>query len=170
VTAMPGAAIPDPLNNWAGIPDPTLGFWWANGTPMGLIALLFIGLIATGSHFALPTGNFSHLQSLLAPVLSGESYVDEANVWGVVWSEDTNATHEFRITSTYAKADGFLAEYKLETWNTVDNELVESLQVLRDVIPSGGFDIVQFLQNNLLLIGGVVVALAVVCVILMKRR
>ncbi|MHA1960578.1 MAG: hypothetical protein ACW99U_10115 [Candidatus Thorarchaeota archaeon] len=173
VTAMPASAIPDPLSNWASIPDPTVGFWWANGSSMGFLAILFFGVFQTGGHFALPIGNFTLLQSLLAPILSGESYVDESNVWGVVWSEDTNATHESRITSTYAKADGFLAEYKLESWNTVDNELVESIQVARDVIPagpSGGLDIVQFLQDNLLLVGGAVVALAVVCIVCLKRR
>ncbi|MHA1903134.1 MAG: hypothetical protein ACXADL_03435 [Candidatus Thorarchaeota archaeon] len=166
VTDVPVLAIPDPLNTWSSIPDFDVGFWWANGTSMGLYTLIFIGLIAVGSKLVLPIGNWTHLQSLLASELTGETITPGANVWTVVWSEDTTATEEFRITASYAIADGFLAEYKLETWGSANNTLLDSFHVTRDVIPSGGVDIVQFLTDNILYVAigiGIVVVLAIVC-------
>lgn len=169
ITAMPALAIPDPLNTWIGIPVPNSGAWWANGTTIGLYALVFIGLLAVGSKMAVPIGNFSLLASLITPVLTGEEIIDQANVWGVQWGEDVNATHEFRITATYAKVDGFLAEYKLETILSSTDAVQESLTVIRNNIPSAGFDlggIIQLLQDNILIVGigiGVLIILAIVC-------
>ncbi|MHA1935880.1 MAG: hypothetical protein ACW97A_11405 [Candidatus Thorarchaeota archaeon] len=166
VTAVPALAIPDPLTDWGNIPDFDVEFWWANGTSMGLLVLVFLGLIAVGSKLVLPIGNFTHLQSLLATELTGETITPGGNLWTVVWSEDTTATEEFRITASYSTVDGFLAEYKFETWGSANNTLLQSFHVTRDVIPSAGLDIVQFLTDNILYVAigiGVVVVLAIVC-------
>lgn len=169
VTGMPALAIPDPISTWNSIPDPNIGFWWANGTSMGFYVLLFFGIVAVGGKIAVPIGNFTHLASLVAPVITGETIIDTSNTWGVEWSEDTTPTEEFVITVTYAKADGFLAEYSLETRSTLNSSLLDSLSVERDSIPSPGLptgDILQLLQDNILYIAigiGVLVVLAVVC-------
>lgn len=174
ITAMPGSSIPDPLSTWASIPDPTIGFWWANGSSMGFTAILFLGVFSTGGHFAVPTGNFTLLDTLLKAALTGETITTDSDTWNVVWSMDINASAEYRMTSTYALADGFLAEYKWETWNTVDDILVESVQAIRNNIPAGpagpGLDIVQLLQDNLLLVGAGVVVLGIFCLYCAKKR
>jgi hypothetical protein len=169
VTDMPALAIPDPLNTWGSIPDPDIGFWWANGTSMGLYVLLFIGIIAVGSKIAVPIGNFTLLQSLIAPVITGESYINTAQTWGLEWSIDDTPTEELAVTITYAKGDGFLAEYSIETRSTVNSSILESLSVERDSLPVAGLDIMQLLQDYALYIAiGVIVLL--VLVIVCKRR
>ncbi|MDF1540856.1 MAG: hypothetical protein P1Q69_18305, partial [Candidatus Thorarchaeota archaeon] len=155
VTGMPALAIPDPIGAWSAIPEPSIGFWWANGTSMGLYVLLFIGIIAVGSKIAVPIGNFTHLQSLVQPVITGETIIDTSNTWGIEWSQDSTATEKFVITITYAKVDGFLAEYSMETKSTLNSSVLESLSVERDSIPSPGLptgDILQLIQDNILYI------------------
>ncbi len=169
ITAMPSAAIGDPLNTWSSIPEPSLGFWWTNGSSMGFSALIFLGIFLVGGKFAVPIGNFTHIEGLAASVLTGEEIIDEANVWGIEWSQDINATQEYRATATYSKVDGFLADYSLETWDTAENELVESIAVQRDDLPSAGLDlsnITQLLMDNILYVGigvGVLILLAIIC-------
>lgn len=169
ITAMPALAIPDPLTSWTSIPMPTVGMWWANGTTIGLYVLLFFGLITVGSRLAVPIGNYSLLESLITPILTGEDIINTANTWGVTWGEEENATHEYLITGTFAKADGFLAEYKIETLLSSTQQVLESITVIRNNIPSGGLDldyILDWIQNNLIIVGAavvIVILLAVVC-------
>ncbi len=169
VTDMPALAIPDPMNTWSSMPGPDVGFWWANGTSMGLYVLLFLGIIAVGSKIAVPIGNFTHLQSLIAPIISGESYINTAQTWGLEWSQDATPTEEFAISVTYAKGDGFLAKYAVETRSTLNSSVLESLTAERLSLPVAGFDIMQFLQDYALYIAiGVIILL--VLVIVCKRR
>ncbi|MHA1248312.1 MAG: hypothetical protein ACTSPE_13370 [Candidatus Thorarchaeota archaeon] len=170
ITKMPTTAIPDPLDDWSNIPQPDIGFYWANGTSMGISVLIFIGLIAVGSKIVVPVGNFSLLTELVSVKLTGEDIIDEANIWGVSWSVDVNSTHEQRVVGTYSKVDGFLAEYKLETVLSTTDEVVDSLSVIRKNLPSaGGLDlsnITQLLKDNMLYVGAgiaVLVILAIVC-------
>ncbi|MFW9920708.1 MAG: hypothetical protein ACFFED_13980 [Candidatus Thorarchaeota archaeon] len=172
ITVMPALAIPDPLNNWNSIPIPSIGMWWANGTTIGLYALLFFGLIAVGSRIVVPIGNFTHLQALITPVLTGENIINTANTWGVSWGEEVNATHEYLITGTFAKADGFLAEYKIETLLSSTSAVLESISVIRNNIPSGGVDlnfILDWIQNNLIIVGAGVVILILLIIVCKKK-
>ena len=169
ITSMPALAISDPVTDWSQIPDPHVGMWWANGTSVGFIALIFLGLLVLGSKIAVPIGNFSLLDDLVAAELTEEDTIDETNVWGVSWSSSINATHENRLSATYAKADGFLAEYKIELLISSSDTVLESLEVVRPNIPSVGIDtgnILQLLQDNILYIAigvGVLLILAIVC-------
>ncbi len=172
VTTMPALAIPDPLGSWNAIPVPNIGMWWANGTTIGLYALLFFGLLAVGSRIVVPVGNFSLLQTLITPILTGEDIVNTANTWGVSWGEEVNATHEYLITGTFAKADGFLAEYKIETILSSTDQVLESITVIRNNIPSGGIDlnfILDWVQNNLIIVGAAV-AILILLVIVCKKK
>ena len=170
VSGMPALAIPDPLTSWDQIPGNfDLDLFWANDTSVGLIALIFIGLLAVGSRFILPIGNWTHLQSLLAPELTGETFTSDAYLWGLEWSEDVTSTEEFKITATYLKSDGVLAEYKLETLSTVNSSTIASIHIVRDDIPAGG-DIIKLLTDNILYVGAGVAVILILGIVICKRR
>ncbi len=170
ITSMPAAAISDPLSDWFDIPDPSVGIWWANGTTC-TYSLIFFGLLAVGSKIAVPTGNFTLLWELVNVELTDETQEESANVWGIKWSEAINSTHEFSITATYAKADGFLAEYKWETVLTSNGAVEEGFTVIRTNIPSGldANYIIQLIQENILLVGAGVVILVLLVVVCKKK-
>lgn len=173
ITKMPVLAIPDPLEDWSDIPAPEIGFWWANDTSMGISTLIFIGLVAVGSKIALPIGNFTLLGDLVAVKLTGEQIIDQTNVWGIEWTQPINATHDYRLSATYAKADGFLADYKLELVISASNTVVESITVTRNNLPSvGGFDlgnITQLIQDNILYVGAGIAVLIILGIACKKR-
>lgn len=172
ITSTASNAIPDPLENWADIPEHSQGFWWANGTSMGMSTLIFLGVFFVGGKFAVPLGNFTLLENLIKPELSGEVIIDEGNVWGVEWSQEETTTEDFRITATYSKSDGFLAEYKLETVSTLNDTVLDSIEVIRQDLPAGGGgldDIIQLLEDNILYVG-IGIAVLVVLGIACKRR
>jgi hypothetical protein len=173
VTAVPTSAIPDPLTDWSDIPDFSLDFWWANDTSMGLIAIVFLGIALIGQKFVVPIGNFTLLQELLAPEISGEEFSEDANLWRIVWSQEITTTEDYRITGAYSKVDGFLSEYKLETVSTLNDTVLESFEAIRKNIPSGGLggldDILALIQDNLLLVGAGVVILILLIVVCKKR-
>ena len=170
VTEVPTLAIPDPLTDWTKIPDYTLKFWWANETSMGLLALVFLGIIMIGSKFVVPVGNFTLLESLLAPIITGEEFTTTTDLWRIVWSEDVTATEEHQITGAYSTVDGFLSEYKLELVSTLNDSILESFTVMRKDIPSGGADIIGLIQDNLLYVGAGVAVILILGVIICKRR
>ena len=174
ITGTATLAIPDPLTDWGNIPSDTdIGFWWANGTSMGFYVLVFLGLMATGANIVVPTGNWTVLSSLISSALTDETLTDTSSLWGVVWADAINSTHEYRITAHYSKADGFLAEYKMETAVSATDAVVESFTVIRDDIPigpGGGVgDIVQLLTDNILYIGIGVVVLLLVAILIKKK-
>ncbi len=171
ITGMPALAIPDPISTWGQIPFPDLGFYWANETSLNWleVLILFFGLATVGSRFAVPAGNFSLLQSLLAPVLSGEDYPDSTNVWGVEWSEELTPTEDITVNGEYSRVDGFLTEYRIETVSSLNDSVLSSTTLIRDNIPPVGIDtgnILQLLQDNILYIAigvGVLLVLVIVC-------
>ncbi|MHA1771565.1 MAG: hypothetical protein ACTSXS_08295 [Candidatus Thorarchaeota archaeon] len=172
ITNMPVLAIPDPLTSWDNIPFPTVGMYWANGTDIGLMALLFIGLVAVGSRMTVPIGNYTLLTELVSTKLTGETMIDTATEWGITWKVSTNSTHEQRITATYLKTDGFLAQYKWEQVISASNTVVDSISVIRNNLPSGGFDfsnITQLLKDNILYVGAGVAVLVILAIVCKKR-
>ncbi|MFW9959179.1 MAG: hypothetical protein ACFFCT_14000 [Candidatus Odinarchaeota archaeon] len=161
--------INDPLVNLTGIETFNITMTFYNGTELGLYGLLFLGLIAVGSHFAYPVGNFS----LLSELAMDESFWDEnhtiinnSQVWGISYSE-TSGDETESITAEYLKADGFCYRYMLEVTNTTSN-VETSVSFVRDM-PSSGFDIVGFITDNGLYIGiGVIIVLLLV--IIFKKK
>ncbi|MDH4213479.1 MAG: hypothetical protein OEV85_06125 [Candidatus Thorarchaeota archaeon] len=162
-------AINDPLVNLTGIDTFNITMTFYNGTELGLYGILFLGLIAVGSHFAYPVGNFS----LLSELAMDESFWDEnhtiinnSQVWGISYSE-TSGDETESITAEYLKADGFCYRYMLEVTNTTSN-IETSVSFVRDM-PSSGFDIVGFITDNALYIGiGVIIVLLLV--IIFKKK
>ena len=103
---------------------------------------------------------------MLAPVLPGESYIDNSAYWGVIWSEDVSPSEELRVTASYLKTDGFLAKYMVEIWDTVDSERTGFIEVIREGLPS---DIIVLVQDNILYIGAGVVVLLVLAIACRRR-
>ncbi|MFO7836530.1 MAG: hypothetical protein R6V83_07745 [Candidatus Thorarchaeota archaeon] len=172
ITDTASDAIPDPLENWGDIPEHSHGFWWSNGTTMGMSTLIFLGVFFVGGKFSVPLGNFTLLESLIKPELSGEEIIDEGNLWGVEWSQEETTTEDFRITATYSKSDGFLAEYKLETVSTLNDTVLDSIEVIRKDLPAGGGgldDIIQLVEDNILYVGIGIVVLVVLVMACTRR-
>jgi len=177
LTAPP--TIDDPLTNWTYIGHSDLNMTFYNGTSLGLYGILLLGFMAVGSYFAVPIGNFSLLSELaMAESFWNEnvSLIDNALYWGITWTamdEDVEET----ITGEYLKADGFLSRYILQATNTTSSD-VSSVTLIRDNLPvlttttntnSTSFDIVGFIQDNIIYIGAGIVILLLL-VIIIKRR
>ncbi|MHA1930274.1 MAG: hypothetical protein ACTSV2_17015 [Candidatus Thorarchaeota archaeon] len=165
ITAMPAAAIADPITTWFTIPQPTGGTYFDNGTvvPSMYTAFLILLLFINGK-MAVPIGNFTLLQELAAGEMTGEEFVDTTTVWGIEYTFAQNATHDYKITNTFSKTDGFLAEFSFEFLLSADDSVLESFSLVRDAVPS--LDIVQLLQDNIILVAagvGVLIVLAIVC-------
>jgi len=162
-------AISDPLTNLTDIGIFNLTMTFYNGTELGLIGILFLGLYVVGSHFAYPIGNFSLLTELaMAESWWNSNYtiINNAQVWGIRLSE-TSGGAQATITAEYLKADGFCSSYTLQSTNTTDS-VVSSVSFTRTT-PGSGFDIVGFVTDNALYIGiGVIIILLLV--IIVKRK
>jgi hypothetical protein len=164
------AAIPDPLVNLTSIDTFNITITFYNGTELGLYGILFIGLIAVGSHFAYPIGNFSLLTDLaMAATWWDENHtiINTAQVWGVSYSE-TDGNETSSITAEYLKADGFCYRYLLQVSNSTSG-VETSVSFTRDMPAPSGFDIVGFITDNALYIGmGVIIILLLVIIVKKK--
>lgn len=155
--------IPDSITSWSQIPVITTASYWANNTGISWYALIYVGLVPVGGRMAMPIGNWTLLRQLVAPVLTGEEYIDDLFYWGLVFSDDYSATEELRISLYYYKSDGFLAKLLVEWWNTETESRTQYIGIVR----SGAM---SFVADNYILIGvgvGVLIILAIVCA---KRR
>ena len=165
ITAVPANPIPDPFDDWTEMPYFDIGIYWANDTDLGAAVFIFIFLAATGGVIAVPIGNFELLQEVLAPELTGETFNNDASIWGVSWATDLTTTEEMVITANYAKSDGFLAEYSISTESSVNDTVFGSFTIARDL----GLDIVALLQDNIILIA-VAVGVIIILVIVLKKK
>jgi hypothetical protein len=168
VESTPGT-IPDPVIDWLLLPYVDVDIVYTNGTAMGIEGFYLIGIILAGGHFIIPTGNFSLLGELFMDSImynENSTIVNDGTRWGVTYSA-TDSGMALQSHIYYLKEDGFLSRYTLEVRNMTSN-VRSSVSLVRDGV---GFDIVAFIQDNLLMVGigvGVVVILgAVVC---MRRR
>ncbi|RDE11977.1 MAG: hypothetical protein C4K47_09100 [Candidatus Thorarchaeota archaeon] len=171
-SAMP--AIPNSMTTWAEVPYPDVGWWWSsNGTTIGLYGLLFLGLLALGTPFVLPTGNFTLLGNLIKTYVMWNSttthYANSTLYWGLTYS-DTEDDETNTLQVSYLKSDGVLARYVIGSSNSTSHETV-SVSFIRDNLPAEGFDIIGFIQQNMLLVGaGVLVIVIIGAVVCMKRK
>jgi hypothetical protein len=155
--------IPDSITSWSQIPVIATGSYWANDTGIGWYALIYAGLLPVGGRMAMPTGNWTLLKELVAPVLTGENYIDDLFYWGLIFSDDYSATEELRISLYYYKSDGFLAKLLVEWWDTTTDTRTQYIGIVRSGVMS-------IIADNYILIGvgaAVLIILAIVCV---KRK
>jgi hypothetical protein len=168
VEATPGT-IPDPLSDWMLLPSVNTDIVYTNGSALGFEGLYLIGILLAGGHLVVPIGNFSLLSELLMGSVfwtENTTLVNDGSRWG---ASLTGTEDDMYMTAHvyYLKTDGFLARYTLEARNITSN-IRSSVSLVRDGL---GFDIIGFIQDNMLMVGigvGVVVILgAVVC---LRRR
>lgn len=155
------STIPNILDSWLLMPKPTFDITWANGTSLGWSALIFIFYFFVTDTWAVPIGNYTLLGELYEdhPLYNGTVY-NSGSFWGMDLTDDSLGD-TVTIHVDYLKDDGFLAHWTVSTSNG-------TLTMVRQGLPS--FDIVGFIQDNMLLVAGagvVVILLAVVC---LRRR
>ena len=148
-------AIPNILDDWSNIPKPTFDISWANGTSLGWSALIFIFFAAITDAWVVPIGNYTLLGELYTDSLYNGTLFDSGGYWG--FNLDDFFGQPIDIHVDYLKTDGFLAHWTVTTENG-------TLTMARQGL---GFDIMGFIQDNLILIaaGGAILLIAiVVCV------
>ena len=164
VESTPGT-IPDPVLDWLMLPYVNVDIVYTNGSAMGFEGFYLIGIILAGGHFIIPTGNFTLLGELfMDSVIYNENstIVNDSSRWGVTYTAvDSGLSMQSHVY--FLKEDGFLSRYTLEVRNMTSN-VRSSVSLIRDGV---GFDLVGFIQDNMLMVGigvGVVVILgAVIC-------
>jgi len=168
VESTPGT-IPDPVLDWLLLPYVDVDIVYTNGSALGLEGFYLIGIILAGGHFIIPLGNFTLLTELFMDSLiynENSTIVNDGTKWGITYST-TDSGMAMQSHVYYLKEDGFLSRYTLEVRNMTSN-VRSSVSLVRDGV---GFDIIGFIQDNMLMVGigvGVVVILgAVVC---LRRR
>ncbi|MHA2211198.1 MAG: hypothetical protein ACXABV_18735 [Candidatus Thorarchaeota archaeon] len=67
--------IPDSLDNWTDIPWVTIDAFYANGTDLGIIALIFL----TALNFQLPVGNWTLMSSIYSTTLDVDHFALDAD-------------------------------------------------------------------------------------------
>jgi len=119
--------IADSITNWTDIPLDTVDAYYANGTEMGIEALLLIAAY----NLELPIGNWTYLSSLAFYTIGLENFTlddDDPYFWGYSW-EDDNWTisgdgwtlfskYSLDVHVDYLKPDGFISHYSLTATNT----------------------------------------------------
>jgi len=151
--------IPNIADTWAELTVADFTVSWANGTTLGWSALIFIFYFVAINHFAVPTGNYTLLGELYGDSIYNGTLYDQSGFWGVDLAL-TWFTVDYDIHVDYLKDDGMLAHWSVETANG-------TLSLVRQNLPSALGGIMDFIQNNLLVVvvgvGVVVIVLAVVC-------
>jgi len=146
--------IPNILDDWVNLPEPSFDVEWANGTSLGWSALIFIFYYVVVDKWAVPIGNYTLLGELYDDyVFYNGTIYESSSYWGM---EIDNFLGEADIHVDFLKADGFLAHWTVTTENG-------SLSMVRQGLPS---DIIGLLTDNILYVGiglGVLILLAIVC-------
>lgn len=158
--------IPNIITTLSEVPAPTFDMTWANGTSLGWSALIFIFLFIASPAVVFPIGNYTLLAELYnADVFYNGTVYDSGGYWGVDLNDFELLGGSSDIHVDYLKEDGVLAHWTVTNTNTTTSEEVGSLTMIRQGLPS--FNILDFIQENILLVGigvGVIVILgAVVC-------
>jgi hypothetical protein len=121
--------IPDSLDNWTDIPYIIMNSYYANGTDLGIIQLVFL----TALNIQLPIGNWTLMSSIYSNTLDVDHFAlddDDPYFWGYSWDD---ADFEYGPISVqegitifvhvdYFKEDGYLSHYSIESYNTTTME------------------------------------------------
>lgn len=117
--------IPDSIADWLDIPYFDVDIFYANGTDMGIMALIL--LAAYNLH--VPIGNWTFLSELAENTIDVTNFVlddEDPYFWGYSWEDDDweYAMEGLRITVhvDFLKIDGCLSHYSLESTNITTEE------------------------------------------------
>ena len=161
--------IPNTVNLWGQILQPSMEWKWTNGSLVPfLLWLYFIPLASFGGNLVVPVGNWSLLTRLVDKILLWEintTMVENSAYWGMSLTATLSGKTTVLETS-YLKSDGLIARYDWTQTDAATHVKEGEVSLVREGLPN---DIVVFLQDNILFIGigvVVIVLLAVAC----KRR
>ena len=141
--------VPNIVTNWAQLPNPTLNVTWANGTSMGLMALVFIGLGFTGGHFGLPVGNWTFIEELATDASWTNTTIDNGATYFKVSARINFFSFIYEVTTEFLKSDGFLARYSLSAVNATSSQTIGEVSVIRQGLGGDFGSIIALLQDNL---------------------
>jgi len=165
--------LPNSITSWAQIPDVDLDLWWANGTSMGWSAMVFIFLGFLTGKLVLPTGNWTLLAQVVKTFTlwnTTTTFVNSSLYWGLKLTMPMSGLTDV-IQASYLKSDGVLARYSITATNETSHVQQTAISVVRANLPAEGFDIVGFLQQNILYVGVAVAVIVVLgAVVCMKRK
>ena len=165
--------VPNSITDWTQIPDISVGLWWTNGTTMGWFALVFIGFVYLGTGLVLPAGNWTLLAQVVKTYVmwnTSTTFVNSSLYWGLSLTLPMSGLSGV-IQASYLKSDGVLARYSIVGTNQTSHVVQSSISVVRAGLPTEGFDIVGFLQQNILYVGaGVAVIVILGAVVCMRRK
>jgi len=130
----PTPTIPDSITDWLDIPYFDTDFFYANGTEMGIIALIFLAAY----NFHVPIGNWTFLSELAEDTIDVTNFVlddEDPYFWGYSWEDDDweYAMEGIRLTVhvDFLKIDGCLAHHTMETTNITTEEKTGELSLER---------------------------------------
>ena len=170
VEVLTRPTIPNIMTSLSQLPLATLNMTWANGTSLGWSALIFIYLAIASPALIYPIGNYTLLGELYAAdAFYNGTIFDQGGYWGMNLNDLEFLGGSADIHVDYLKEDGVLAHWTVTTTNTTSSEELGSLTMVRQGLP--GFNLIDLLQNNILLIGaGVGVIVVIVAVVFMRRK
>jgi hypothetical protein len=130
----PAPIIPDSIANWSEIPYFDVDIFYANGTDMGLTALIL--LAAYNLH--VPIGNWTFLSELAEDTINVTNFVlddEDPYFWGYSWEDDDweYAMEDLRLTVhvDFLKIDGCISHYTMKTTNITTEEMTGELSLER---------------------------------------
>jgi hypothetical protein len=160
--------IPDPLSDWLSIPWFDIEFELANGSMVPPEFLALFGFIAVGGLFVVPVGNYTLLSELAMDSLwwtDNHTIVNDATYWGIQLSA-TDGDEIISLYVHYLKTDGMCGRYELQLSNSTHASLGSASFVRLGL----GFDIVGFIQDNMLLVGIGIAVIVILGAIVCRRR
>ena len=126
--------IPDSIANWSEIPYFDMDFFYANGTSMGIIALILIAAY----NIQVPIGNWTFLSELAEDTINVANFVlddEDPYFWGYSWEDDDweYSVEGLRITVhvDFLKVDGCLSHYTMSAVNVTTEESTGELTLER---------------------------------------
>ncbi len=165
-------SIPNSMTTWAQVPNVDVDIFWHNGTSIGIYGLVFLGILLVGTGFVVPIGNFTLLGNLIKTYVAWNStattYVNSTLYWGLKYTQ-TQTKQNTVLQMSFLKSDGVLARYIIDFTNNTSHATTD-FSFIRDGLPSEGFDIVGFLQNNILYVGAAVAVIVILGVVVCIRK
>lgn len=154
-------SIANGISTWSAVPGADIDVFWANGSSMGLSALIFLGIFFVDGEFCFPVGNWTLLTELRGSDPDAQ-ITDSIFFWGFSYRGTfIDPELQIHLGVDYLKSDGFLAHYTVETVNQTSQETIYTASITRQGL---------FLQDNILLIGGGVVLVLVLAIVCMKKK
>ena len=161
-------ALPSWINFWSDIPYIAIDMRYDNGTSVGFLLLLFLGLLTFGGRFVVPIGSWDWLTRLAERIPEGHpntTFVDNSAYWGMKLALVSSGKMN-TLEASYLKSDGVMARYSHVVTDIASSTKESEVSLVRESLPN---DIIVTLQDNMLYIG-VAVLLLVVAVTCRKTK